>query len=42
VLKTGTLSAGALITVIPGPREISISQQNQKLLNNRNQKDLWE
>jgi MOSC domain-containing protein YiiM len=42
VLKTGTLSAGAQITVIPGPREISISQQNQKLLNNRNQKDLWE
>jgi MOSC domain-containing protein YiiM len=42
VLKTGTLSAGAQITVIPGPREISISQQNQKLLIIRNQKDLWE
>jgi MOSC domain-containing protein YiiM len=42
VLKTGTLSAGTQITVIPGPREISIAQQNQKLLNNRNQKDLWE
>ncbi len=42
VLKTGTVSAGAAITVIPGPREISISQQNHKLLNNRNQKDLWE
>jgi len=42
VLKTGMLSAGAPLTVIPGPREISISQQNQKLLNNRNQKDLWE
>lgn len=42
VLKTGTLSAGAEITVIPGPRETSIFQQNQKLLNNRNQKDLWE
>ena len=42
VLKTGTLSASAQITVIPGPREISISQQNQKLFSNRNQKDLWE
>jgi MOSC domain-containing protein YiiM len=42
VLKTGTLTAGTEITLIPGPREISISQQNQKLLNNRNQKDLWE
>ena len=42
VLKTGMVSAGAEITVIPGPREISISQQNQKLLGNRNQKDLWE
>ena len=42
VLKTGTLTAGAEITLIPGPREISIAQQNQKLLNNRNQKDLWE
>jgi MOSC domain-containing protein YiiM len=42
VLKTGTLTAGAEITLIPGPRETSIAQQNQKLLNNRNQKDLWE
>jgi len=42
VLKTGMVSADAEITVIPGPREISISQQNQKLLGNRNQKDLWE
>jgi len=42
VLKTGTLTAGTEITLIPGPREISISQQNQKLMNNRNQKDLWE
>ena len=42
VLKSGTLSAGAEIKVIPGAREISIAQQNQKLLNNRNQKDLWE
>ena len=42
VLKTGTLTAGAAITVIPGSRETSIAQQNQKLLRNRNQKDLWE
>jgi MOSC domain-containing protein YiiM len=42
VLKTGIISAGAQITVIPGSRETSIAQQNQKLLNNRNQKDLWE
>ena len=42
VLKTGTVAAGAQITVIPGAREISIAQQNQKLLHNRNQKDLWE
>jgi MOSC domain-containing protein YiiM len=42
VLKTGTLSAGATITVTPGPREISISQQNQKLLGHRNQQNLWE
>ena len=42
VLKTGMLSAGAEITLVPGSRDISIAQQNQKLLNNRNQKDLWE
>lgn len=42
VLSTGALSAGAQITVIAGSRNISIAQQNQKLLNNRNQKDLWE
>jgi MOSC domain-containing protein YiiM len=42
VLKTGILSAGAEITLVPGSRNISIAQQNQKLLNNRNQKDLWE
>jgi MOSC domain-containing protein YiiM len=41
-IKTGVLSAGAQIELIPGPRETSIAQQNQKLLNNRNQKDLWE
>ena len=42
VLKTGTLSAGATITVTPGSRETSISQQNQKLLGQRNQQNLWE
>ena len=42
VIKTGMLTAGAEITLIPGARETSIAQQNQKLLNNRNQKDLWE
>jgi len=42
VLKTGVLSAGAQITLLPGSRNISIAEQNKKLLNNRNQKDLWE
>lgn len=42
VIKTGALAAGAHIELIPGPRATSIAQQNQKLLNNRNQKDLWE
>jgi MOSC domain-containing protein YiiM len=42
VIKTGVLAAGAQITVIPGERVISIAQQNHKLLNNRNQQDLWE
>jgi len=42
VLKTGALAAGTHITLIPGLRETSIAQQSQKLLNNRNQKDLWE
>ena len=42
VLKTGVLSAGAPIALTPGSRDISIAQQNHKLLNNRNQKDLWE
>jgi len=42
VIKVGVLAAGAQITVTAGAREISIAQQNQKLLNNRNQKDLWE
>lgn len=42
VLKSGVLSAGAPITITPGSRDVSIAQQNQKLLNSRNQKDLWE
>ncbi len=42
VLKTGVLSAGASITLVPGPRNTSIAQQNKNLLNSRNQKDLWE
>ena len=42
VLQTGVITAGAEITVIPGPRETSIAGQNTKLLNNHNQKDLWE
>ena len=42
VIKTGVLAAGAQIQLIPGSRETSIAQQNQKLFNNRNQKDLWE
>lgn len=42
VLKTGTLAAGAKITVVNGAREVSIAQQNQQLLRNRKQQDLWE
>ena len=42
VLKSGVLSAGAPISLTPGSRDISIAQQNHKLLNNRNQKSLWE
>ena len=42
VLKAGTLAAGAQITIIPGARDISIAQQNHKLVHHRNQKDLWE
>ena len=42
VLKGGMICAGAPITITPGSRDISIAQQNQKLPNNRNQKDLWE
>ena len=32
VLKTGTFKAGDTITVIPGPQEVSIAQQNANLL----------
>jgi len=42
VLKTGSVTAGTQITLIPGPRNTSISQQNKNLLKNRNQQDLWE
>jgi len=42
VLKAGTLAAGAQITIIPGARDISIAQQNHKLVHHHNQKDLWE
>ena len=42
VIKTGLLTAGTEITLIPGARNTSIAQQNQALLHNRNQKDLWE
>ena len=42
VLKTGVLTAGAPITLIPGPREISIAQQNRNLLQSRDQQNLWE
>lgn len=42
VLKTGLLVAGSEITLIPGPRNTSIAQQNQNLLKSRNQRDLWE
>ena len=42
VLQTGSISAGARITVVPGPRETSIADQNQNLLGRRNQQDLWD
>ena len=42
VLKTGTLAAGAQISVIPGARDLSIAKQNRNLLQHRNQQDLWE
>jgi MOSC domain-containing protein YiiM len=42
VLNTGMISAGEKIRLIPGPRDISIAQQNQNLLAKRNQRDLWD
>ena len=42
VLNTGTLAAGAQITIIAGARDTSIAQQNRNLLQHRNQQDLWE
>jgi MOSC domain-containing protein YiiM len=42
VLKTGTLAAGAQITVAPGARDLSIAKQNRNLLQHRNQQDFWE
>ena len=42
VNQTGMLAAGASITVTPGARATSISDQNQQLLGRRNQRDLWE
>jgi MOSC domain-containing protein YiiM len=42
VLKTGTMAAGAQITIIPGARDTSIAEQNRNLLQHRNQQDLWE
>ncbi len=38
----GTIAAGAAITVIPGQRTTSISDQNAALFNRGNQKNLWE
>jgi MOSC domain-containing protein YiiM len=42
VLKSGTLAAGAQITITPGARDTSIAEQNRNLLQHRNQQDLWE
>ena len=42
VLKTGSLTAGEQITIIPGARDTSIAEQNRNLLQHRNQQDLWE
>lgn len=41
VNQTGSLAAGAAITVIPGQRITSIADQNQAMLNRGNQKNLW-
>jgi len=42
VLKTGTVAAGAQISLIPGARDTSIAEQNRNLLEHRNQQDFWE
>ena len=42
VIQAGTVTAGASITLIPGPRNTSIAEQNQNLLKSRNQRDLWD
>ena len=42
VLKTGSLTAGEKINIIPGARDTSIAEQNRNLLQHRNQQDLWE
>ena len=42
VIQAGTVAAGASITLIPGPRNTSIAEQNQNLLKSRNQRDLWD
>ena len=42
VLKTGSLTAGEQINIIPGARDTSIAEQNRNLLQYRNQQDLWE
>ena len=42
VLKTGSVAAGAQITIIAGARDTSIAEQNRNLLQHRNQQDLWE
>ena len=42
VIQVGTVTAGASITLIPGPRNTSIAEQNQNLLKSRNQRDLWD
>lgn len=42
VIQAGIVTAGASITLIPGPRNTSIAEQNQNLLKSRNQRDLWD
>ena len=42
VNRTGLLTAGAEIQVLPGQRLTSIADQNQALFNRGNQKNLWD